>query len=376
VRVSLHMSRTSQDEAADLPAFQWVDPGLPPVRADICQVLSSREETMLLFGTRQAPFEDNDKRATLDRRIVLSPSLAKQLALNLRRFVNEREALTDGANATPAGQLRYPPGDDDAPIGARPLLQLARNLEVDFGFEKSVKLSSGSALADRMILGVRSTLAEPDALLGICRQIGMPSAHLAQFSEFLPAANTIGFGYEDSPQGGMYKVYLEFWEKLRKRAQADSSPDLLFLGFKWDARDPDRAAIARYTCYPLLTVNGIHQRLDALYESQDDSPSLLATRQIIELASRRIGNDSFVYVEATEEGNPRKSFDINFYKAGLRISDLQAVLGELWSRYRIPGSPGPAMAGKYGACPFGHLSGGLGRDGEDFLTIYYELEGL
>lgn len=369
------MSRTPE-EATEIPAFQWVDSGLPPVRADICQVLSSREETMLLFGTRQVPFEDNEKRATLDRRIVLSPSLAKQLALNLRRFVNEREALSDGANATPAGQLRYPPGDDDAPIGARPLLQLVRNLEIDFGFEKSVKLSSGSALADRMILGVRSTLADPGALLGICRRIGMPSAHLAQFVESLPTANTIGFGYEDSPQGGTYKVYLEFWEQLRKRVQTDTSPGLLFLGFKWDARDPARAAIARYTCYPLLTINGINQRLAALYEGQDDSPSLQATRQIIALASRRIGNDSFVYVEAAEEGNLRKSFDINFYKAGLRISDLQPVLEELWLRYRIPGPPAQTMTGKSGACPFGHLSGGLGRDGKDFLTFYYELEGL
>jgi hypothetical protein len=204
----------------------------------------------------------------------------------------------------------------------------------------------------------------------------MPSAHLAQFAEFLPAANTIGFGYEDSPQGGMYKVYLEFWEKLRKRVQTDSSPDLLFLGFKWDARDPARAAIARYTCHPLLTVNGINQRLDALYGGQDDSPSLQATRRIIALASRRIGNDSFVYVEAAEEGNPRKSFDINFYKAGLLVRDLQPVLEELWPRYRIPGSLEQAMTGKTGTCPFGHLSGGLGRDGKDFLTLYYELEGI
>jgi tryptophan halogenase len=364
------------EESAESPVFHWVDPGLPPVRADICQVLSSREETMLLFGTRQQPFTDDEKRATLDRRIVLRPSLAKELALSLRRFVNEREALSDGVNATPAGQLRYPPGEEDAPVGARPLLQLVQNLEIDFGFEKSLKLGPGSALADRMILGVRSTLADPEALLGICRKIGMPPAHLDQFAEFLPAANTIGFGYEDSPQGAMYKVYLEFWEKLRNRVETDASPDLLFLGFKWDAGDPARAAVARYTCYPLLTISGISRRLEALYGDHGDSPSLLATQQIIELASRRIGNDSFVYVEAAEEGNPRKSFDINFYKAGLRVSDMQAVLVELCRRYRISALPAQVMTGQTASRPFGHLSGGLGRDGKDFLTLYYELEGL
>lgn len=367
---------STPEESPESPAFQWVDPGLPPVRADICQVLSSREETMLLFGARQTSFTDTDRRATLDRRIVLSPSLAKQLALKLRHLINEREAMPDGVNATPAGQFRYAPGDEDAPAAARPLLQLVRAIDVGFGFEKSVKFTAGSALTDRMILGIRSALADPDALLGVCRQIGMPPAHLARFSEALPAANTVGFGYEGSPEGGMYKVYLEFWEQLRQRSQPDSSPALLFLGFKWDAGNPARAAVARYTCYPMLTISGINQRLDALYEGRSQSPSLQATQQIIALASRRIGNDSFVYVEAAEEGNPRKSFDINFYKAGLRVIDIAPALTALWQRYDIPGAPEQTVSAQVGACPFGHLSGGLGRDGKDFLTMYYELEGI
>jgi hypothetical protein len=94
------------------------------------------------------------------------------------------------------------------------------------------------------------------------------------------------------------------------------------------------------------------------------------------LASQRIGNDSFVYVEASEEGNPRKSFDINFYKAGLQVFDIAPVLTTLWQRYDIPGMPEQILPGQVGACPFGHLSGGLGRDGRDFLTMYYELEGI
>lgn len=364
------------EEPLESPTLRWVDPGLAPVRADICQVLSSREETMLLFGTRKLPFTDTEKQATLDRRIVLSPSLAKQLAQSLRQFIDEREALPDSANATPSGQLRYNPGDDDAPVAARPLLQLVRSLDVGFGFEKSIKFTAGSALTDRMILGVRSKLAEPDSLIGICRRIGMPSVHLALFSESLPAANTVGFGYEGSTEGGMYKVYLEFWDQLRQRPETDNSPALLFLGFKWDTRDPTRAAIARYVCHPRLTIKGVNQRLDALYESRNNSPSLQATRQIMSLASQRIGNDSFVYVEASEEGNPRKSFDINFYKAGLQVFDIAPVLTTLWQRYDIPGMPEQILSGQVGACPFGHLSGGLGRDGRDFLTMYYELEGI
>jgi hypothetical protein len=51
-------------------------------------------------------------------------------------------------------------------------------------------------------------------------------------------------------------------------------------------------------------------------------------------------------------------------------------LSRLCERYCIPSARLEALLGESGARPFGHLSGGLGREGEDFLTVYYEIEGL
>ena len=359
------------------PDSKWIDPGETTVRADVCQVQSTRAETILLFG-RQQPAQ-GEANAKLDRRILLSPILAKQLVAALKQAVRGFDASRNSENATPAGNVRSAPTDADAPAAARPLLEKVRQLGVGFGFEKSFKLTAGSVLGDRMILGVRSKLTDTSSLLQICREIGMPSAHMALFEKSLPEANTIGFGYEGGPEGGFYKVYLEFWEQLSQRlqgARGPLQPELLFLGFKWDARDSTRSAIARYTCHPMISIPRILRRLDALYENRKDSPSFQATRDIMEAASRRIGGDSFVYVEAAEEGNPRKSFDINFYKAGLRVGDLQPALAALWKRYAIPGEAAQGIDDRAGACPFGHLSGGLGRDGQDFLTVYYELEGI
>jgi hypothetical protein len=366
-------------ESPSQPASKWIDPGATTTRADVCQVQSTRTETVLLFGRQEAPAAEGERRARLERRIMLSPLLAKQLVAALKNVVRGFDARLGSENATPAGNVRSAPSDADAPLAARPLLERVRRLDVGFGFEKSVKLAAGSVLSDRMILGVRSKLADPQSLLRICREIGMPAAHLVTFEQLLPEANTVGFGYEGSAQGGLYKVYLEFWERFVQRMRSASGPvkpDLLFLGFKWDVQDSTRSAIARYTCRPLISIPEILNRLDALYENRRDSPSFQATRDIIERASRKIGGDTFVYVEAAEEGNPRKSFDINFYKAGLRVSDLQLPLAALWRRYSIPGEPARAIDARAGACPFGHLSGGLGRDGQDFLTVYYELEGI
>jgi hypothetical protein len=121
-----------------------------------------------------------------------------------------------------------------------------------------------------------------------------------------------------------------------------------------------------------LAVPAIAARLEALYETP--APSGAAALAILELAAQRIGEDSFVYVEAAEEGNPRRSFDLNLYKARLQVRDLEAPLAALARQYQVHA---PALRRLLGLeRPFGHLSGGRGRDGRDFVTVYYEIEGL
>ena len=346
---------------------RWLDAHAPEVRADVCEVQSTREETCLLFGTRVGA-----EHANLLRRIILTPVMAKRLAASLAHAVREHEAQS---NATPAGNVRSAASDEDAPEQARPMLALVRGLNVGFGFEKSFKLSAGNLQADRVILGVRTKLADRETVLEICQALGMPEPFRHEFEELLPESNTIGFGFE----GGAYKIYLEFWDKLRHRVQRDPdnlTPELLFVGYKWAIDDPSRHALARYTCHPLLSIHGIRQQLSALYGAQA-MPSLEAARQILDLAAARIPRDnSFVYVQANEEGNPRNSFDLNFYKAGLRVDDLHPILSSLCERYAIPRSQLDQLSAQSSSRPFGHLSGGIGRDGQDFLTLYYEIEAM
>jgi len=348
-------------------ADRWIDQGVPPLRVDVCEVQSTREETWLLFGTQSAPGE-----AKLARCIVLAPAMAKRLATHLRQAVHAHEAQAD---ATPAGSGRSAGSEEEVPAQARTMFALVRGLNVGFGFERSFKLSAGNLRADRVILGVRTSLAEPEAVIGICRALGMPSSFLQQFEQLLPDSNTIGFGFE----GGAYKIYLEFWDKLRRRVQREPgnlTSEMLFVGYKWAIDDPSRHALARYTCEPLLSIRGIEQRLAALY-GDPAAASLDAVRRILDLAASRIGPDnSFVYVTAAEEGNPRNSFDLNLYKAGLRVGDLYPILSDLGARYAIPSGALDALNSQIRSRPFGHLSGGVGRDGLDFLTVYYEIEAL
>ena len=339
---------------------RWIDPGIEGLRAEVCQVRSTREETALLFGSR-------DK---AERCILVRPALAKELAAGLAALVREYEAQLNG---TPAGRLSSRASEADVPAGAKAMFQQVQALSPSFGLERSFKLEPGGVREDRVIFGLRRELVDREALLAACRALGMPSDWLSQLDAALPEANTVGFGYE----GGVYKVYLEFWNALRQRLAREPrnvAPATLFLGFKW-AVSGGAGAIARYMCYPLLPVGGIAARLKALYERPEDSPSAEAALAILEQAAQRLGPaDSFVYVEAAEEGNPRKSFDLNLYKARLAVAELKAPLAALAKRYRIASrQTASALALRR---QLGHLSGGRGRDGRDFLTVYYEIEAL
>ena len=344
---------------------RWLDAGVGALRPEAFQVQSTREEFALLFGS---PAESGAK---LERRILIPPILAKRLARVLADLARD-------PNATPAGTTASAAAERDVPAAARPMLRKVRALGVGFGFEKSFKMSPGRVSGDRVILGVPSALVAPAAFVKLCRELGMPKTHLSQFQARLPEANTVGFGFEGSARGGgSFKVYLEFWDRVRQRVQQDPrnvAPVPLFVGYKWPAGS-GKTSVAEYTCHPLLSIEAISSRLQALYER--DSPSGAAAREIMALAAARIrSDDSFVYVEAAEKGNPRRSFDVNFYKAGLRVADVRPALSRLRARYAIDAGKFESLLDECAARPFGHLSGGLGRDGEDFLTVYYEIEGL
>src|SRR6478736_5601258 len=98
---------------------RWLDPGVLELRADVCQVQSTRDETFLLFGSQQGA----GLPAKLERRIVLPPVLAKRLAAVLSDITRDTE---EQSNATPAGSMQSAASDEDAPEEARPMLALVR----------------------------------------------------------------------------------------------------------------------------------------------------------------------------------------------------------------------------------------------------------
>lgn len=76
----------------DAPKVKFDDSGMNTSYANVCNVLSTREEVTLLFGTNQTWHGENKEVVVkLNDRIILGPYAAKRLMMLLGNVVNEYE---------------------------------------------------------------------------------------------------------------------------------------------------------------------------------------------------------------------------------------------------------------------------------------------
>ena len=79
-------------DAADRPKIVWDDSNMSSSYANVCNVASTREEVVVLFGTNQAwKGVEAEVRVQLSDRIIMSPFAAKRLAQLLDNVVRQYE---------------------------------------------------------------------------------------------------------------------------------------------------------------------------------------------------------------------------------------------------------------------------------------------
>lgn len=231
------------------------------------------------------------------------------------------------------------------------------------GLEHSFKMSPGSLLADRYLAGIHKSDIDPARLFELCEAAGMPERYRAQFRTEAEGANAFHFGFEGQGTGGIYKVYLEYAHRLRPGA---ADPTLLHLAYKWDCVDPAISTIARYVCHPGLDAAAIAGRLARACDATLAEP----LQALVHLAAGRTA-EPLMYLEVSEEGNPRASFDLNLHAAGLRIAEIGVLLAQARKHYAIAPEAFDSLFEQVGGRTLGHVSGGTSRAGRDFLTVYY-----
>lgn len=261
------------------------------------------------------------------------------------------------------------------------LLRLIEDLNVQFGLEQSFKILHEAILGDRFLLAFKKSSIgqEPhQRIVDICRRINMPRDFLEPFRDSLPKATIVLFGFEENERTSVFKAYLEFGDRfgeLLKDNPHDPEPFLIHLGFKWDASDNSRCSVARYTCFPSFTVAAMLERISGAFFRNGFTTPLAIVSDIVRVASRRMADDEFLYFEAEEDANPRRSFDINMYRANLQLAELYPVLLKLCQHYSIPSDDLHALYEPVRSQVFGHVSGGVDREARDFITVYFGEKG-
>jgi hypothetical protein len=378
--------------ATDRPS-PWDDPGIVRAYANAFTISATRDEVVFFFGTKEARNADVDELTVrVSDRVLLAPLVAQRLLACLNSVIHDYEYEYGSLDLRPGSMARSNPG---VPLGggqeknvhdgdgeeAGLLFHLVDRLNVGAGFERSIKMSEGSLLGNRFLLGLsKRTLGRSadERILDICSGLQMPRDLLDAFGARLADANYVHFGFEGSEGTWMYKVYLEFWRNIEEglRSQPDHlGPFLLHLGFKWDANDPSRRATTRYVWHPWLAVEDILARASGLLDPARHRHTVEIVHGILRLASGRIPPRDILYLEVTEEGNPRLSFDINMYRANLQLAELYPLLLRIGRQYSLPFQRLQSFYEPIRHKTFGHISGGIDRDGKDFLTVYYGVEG-
>ena len=253
----------------------------------------------------------------------------------------------------------------------------SHELNVQPAFERSFKIQENAILANRFLLGFEKDLIKERAnekILDMCEQLGMPADLMAAFVKHLPEASIVGFGFGENENTCTAKAYLEFgmryYRAMRDKSH-DPDPYLSHLGFKWDVSDNRAGIVTNYTCHPAYRVGHILERLSRdVYANHRRNPFDIV-KGILDSASSKAGEDKFLYLSVHEEGNLRNSFDINLYRAKLRIEDIYPLLLDLCRFYSISMEPFRDLYDGIKAQTLGHIAGGVDRKGKDFLTLYF-----
>jgi len=373
--------------------IHWDDSAMRSYYPNAFDMSFDREKISLLFGLQHAGDRRYSGEAVdLSNRIVLSPLTAKRLANALESVIQQhkvRYGSPEMKSLPSAGQAQAVEPHTKGPFTGKKgaderaglLFQLMKNLNAEVGLERSFKIANADLLQNRFLLGVSKEAVgqrADDRLTETCSLMGMPKTLLDIFKYYLPQGNYIHFGFEQNEKTTVYKVYLEFWETIEKEIRKSKhrpGPALLHLGLKWDVSDPARQALTRYTWYPWLSSQEILERVSHTLESGRGEAARQAAEQLVSLALARIPDRDILYLEVTEEGNPRRSFDINVYRANLQLVEVYPLLSMLCRRHSIPFDTFHSLYDRIKTKRLGHLAAGVDREGNSFFTVYYGVEG-
>jgi tryptophan halogenase len=263
-------------------------------------------------------------------------------------------------------------------MAAADLIRLVETLGAPFGLERSVKIEPGTLTDDRCLISVgRGALGQApvERLLQIGGTLHMPQSFADVVSGALERADIVHFGYEAGVGGDVYKVYFEYASDVRRAMAAGSRvPVLVHLAYKWTPQRPDGRAVTRYTWVPCPNRTALEAKLEDLVPASEAPRASRCALGLLSQIAPFADSGDLLLMEVEEPGNPRRSCDLNVYDAKLRMHQIADLLDSTLRDFAVPQARAQPVFERAKDRALGHLSAGVGRDGREFVTLYFGVE--
>jgi tryptophan halogenase len=263
---------------------------------------------------------------------------------------------------------------------AAELIRLVEGLKAPYGLERSIKVTQGNLADDRCLISLGRAAfdrhpAERVAAMG--RALHMPESFIHELPAALEGADVVHFGYEAAAGNDVYKIYCEYASQVRSAmasASASRAPALVHLAYKWVRGKPDSGAVTRYTWVPYRTRGELEQRLQNLVPPSEAPRAHRCALALVARVAALADSGEALLMEVEEPGNPRRSCDLNVYDAELHMNEIADLLDATMADFAISKTRAHAVFDSAASRMLGHLSAGRGRDGQEFVTIYFGVE--
>jgi len=257
------------------------------------------------------------------------------------------------------------------------LIRLVETLGAPYGLERSVKITRGALADDRCLISLGRVAfgeAPADRLIQMGQAFHMPSSFAAALPLALERADIIHFGYEAAGQHDVYKIYLEYASEARNAMATRRTPVLVHLAYKWVAQKPDSSTVTRYTWVPCRNRAEIEVKLQELIPANEAANARRCVFGLLARIARFADTGELLLMEVEEPDNPRRSCDLNVYDAGVGMHDISDLIDTTLKDFAVPAAQGRAVFDRASDRALGHLSAGVGRDGQEFVTLYFGVE--
>lgn len=303
------------------------------------------------------------------------------------RLLEPLHGTTPAAGATArvapaaAGIASGPASLRRTPDGAR-LADLVAGLGQPYGYERSVKATPAGLQVERFLVSLHRTSLGPQPgqiLDTLAAKLGLPERERREAAGLIGDADVLHLGYEEGPSGALYKLYVEWsadTDTAWQNVETEGEPLLVHRAYKWSPRNTAPPVVTLYHWPRVREPDDIGVRLMRMGADWGEAGSgvIGLAHAVLGLAQER-GRGAIHYLEAREEPGPRLSYDLNLYACGLAVADVEPLLAAAFADLGIAPQAVAAVLGERRDEALGHVAGGVGRDGQPFLTVYSGMAG-